>query len=162
MTLTTGRTRFLRKGQPKTKKVTVNGDAATRVSALLETSIQLSDYKYKLLSVLPAGYTVRSMAVQTISRDGGLMISALRGLKEKAPLIPINGVSKHWIDRFFRKKRAMLFEALEKDYSPLCRRRERWLGKKCDGYCEVKEECLLIGGWENEHVDNDDISEDEF
>jgi len=58
----------------------------------------------------------------------------------------VNGISKHWVDRYLRRKKEMLFEALEKDYAPLCRKRERWFGKKCTEYCEVKEQCILLPG----------------
>jgi len=40
--------------------VWINGDIASRAAALLETSIQLSDYRDKLLEILPEGYTVKS------------------------------------------------------------------------------------------------------
>jgi len=69
------------KGEPKTKKVWVNSDIASKAAALLETSIQLSNYRDKLLRILPMGYYVKEMAVQVISRDSGLMISAIRGIE---------------------------------------------------------------------------------
>ena len=132
------------KGQPKTKKIWVNGDIATKASALLETSIQLSNYRDKLKRILPKGYTVKSMAVQVISRDGGLMVSIKRGIEEKAPLIPVNGVSQHWTDRYLRRKREMLFAALKENYAPPCRQRERWFGRKCIDICEVREQCRAL------------------
>lgn len=132
------------KGEPKTKKVYVNGDSAARIAALLEPAIQLSDYREKLLAILPDGHTVKNMAIQVISRDGGLMVSAMRGIEEKAPLIPVNGISGRWVRRYMERKRDMLFQALEKDYAPKCRRRENWNGRKCTGYCEVSELCAEI------------------
>jgi len=134
------------KGEPKTKKVWINGDIASRAAALLETSIQLSDYRDKLLEILPAGYTVRSMAVQVISRDSGLMVSTMRGIEEKAPLVPVNGISKNWVRKYLARKKEMLLEALEKNYAPVCRKRETWYGRKCSGYCEVSELCASVGG----------------
>lgn len=132
------------KGEPKTRKVYVNGDSVARIAALFETAIQLSDYRDKLLSVLPSGYTVKNMAVQVISRDGGLMVSAMRGIEEKAPLVPVHGISSHWIKKYLGRKRSLLFQALEKDYAPKCRKRENWNGRKCAGYCEVSEICATI------------------
>jgi len=129
------------KGEPKMKKVWINGDMASRAAALLETSIQLSDYRDKLLEILPEGYTVKSMAVQVISRDSGLMVSAMRGIEEKAPLVPVRGISKHLIRKYLARKKGMLLEALDKDDAPMCRKRERWFGRKCAGYCEVSELC---------------------
>ena len=132
------------KGEPKTKKVFVSGDSASRINALLETSIQLSDYREKLLEILPRGYSVKSMAVQVISRDSGLMVSTMRGIEEKAPLIPINGISSHWIKKYLKRKKEMLLDALKNGYAPKCRARETWNGRKCNGYCEVSEICLTL------------------
>jgi len=132
------------KGEPKMKKIWVSGDIAERATSLLDTSIQLSNYRDKLMSVLPKGYTVKRMCVQAVSRDGGLMVSAQRGIEENAPLIPVNGISKHWVDRYLRKKRELLLEALKNDeVPPPCRRRETWDGKKCTRFCEVRDNCLL-------------------
>lgn len=132
------------KGEPKMKKVWVNGDIAAKADALLETSIQMSNYRDKLLSVLPSGYTVKKMAVQAISRDSGLMVSIKRGIEENAPLIPINGISSHWVNKYLNRKKELLLEALEKDYAPPCRKRETWQGKKCKDYCDVVEHCINL------------------
>lgn len=132
------------KGEPKTKKIWVNGNIATRADTLLETSIQISNYRDKLLSILPKGYTVKQMAVQVISRDSGLMVSIKRGIEENAPLIPINGISKHWVTKYLKRKKELLFEALEKNYAQECRKRENWYGKKCKDYCEVVEHCIEL------------------
>lgn len=137
-----------RKGQQKTRKEHIYGDAVTRALALLETSIQMSNYRDKLKAILPYAYTVKNMSVQVISRDAGLMINAMRGLTEKAPLIPVNGISKVWVGRYLSRKKALLFEAIKQDYSPICRKRERWDGRKCGSYCDVKEQCQEIGGLE--------------
>jgi hypothetical protein len=145
------------KGLPKTKKEYIYGDIVTKTIGIFETSIQMSNYRDKLKEILPNGYTVKNMAVQVISRDAGLMVSAMRHIEEKAPLIPVNGISKHWIDRYLRRKRDLLFGALEQDYSPLCRKRDRWYGRKCINYCDVSEACQQIEGWEA----NEDTNETE-
>jgi hypothetical protein len=103
----------------------------------------ISSYRY-----FPSGYTVKNMAIQVISRDSGLMISTMRGIEEKAPLIPVNGISRHWIEKYLRRKRDLLLEALSKDYAPKCRKRETWYGRKCADYCEVNEICTTIDGKE--------------
>lgn len=132
------------KGEPKTRKIWVADDIATRADALLETSIQISDYRDKLLKILPGGYTVKKMAIQIISRDSGLMISAQRGIQEKAPLVPVNGVSSHWKTKYLKRKKELLLYYLNtKTVPPLCRRRESWNGRKCKDICEVREQCLM-------------------
>jgi hypothetical protein len=131
------------KGEPKTRKIWVNGDTATRAVALLETSIQLSNYRDKLRKILPEGYAVKKMAVQVISRDSGLMVSTQRGIEEKAPLLPVNGISSYWVSKYLSRKKELLLTYLDKNkIPPLCRKKETWNGKKCQQYCEVKEQCL--------------------
>ena len=126
----------------------VYNDLATKVNGILDVSVQLSNYRDKLRAVLPEGVEIHQMAIQIIGRDSG-MITSQMGITEKAPLIQINGVSKHWVDKYLRRKKELLLEALQKDKSPLCRKKERWDGNKCEKYCEVKEQCMQEPGWEN-------------
>lgn len=132
------------------KREWINGGIASRATSLLDTSIQMSNYRDKLLAVLPIGYGIRAMAVQVISRDSGLLISAMRHIEEKAPLIPVHGVSKRWVDRYLGRKKDILLDAIDKDHAPLCRLRERWFGKKCGSYCEVSEQCRGTSGWDTD------------
>jgi len=148
------------KGLPKTKKEYISGDIVTKALGILDASIQLSNYRDKLKDILPNGYTVKNMAIQIVSRDAGLMVSAMRKIEEKASLIPVNGISKHWINRYLQKKRDLLFDALKQDYSPLCRKRDRWYGRKCLNYCDVKEQCHGRGGWESDIFLNQYMAED--
>lgn len=148
-----------RKGQQKTHKEYIYGDAVTKTIGLFETAIQMSNYRDKLMQILPEGYRVKNMAVQVISRDSGLMINAMRGLTEKAPLIPVNGISKHWIDKYLSAKKALLIEALDREYSPLCRKRERWDGRKCNGFCDVKDHCQQVGGWSSDMSQQEETEE---
>lgn len=118
-------------------------DPAKRAS-LLETSIQLSYYRDILKGHLPEGYDIKQIAVQVIARDSGTWISLSRGIMEKSPLIILHGVSPHWVQRYLKRKRELLFKALEDNYAPRCRKTETWHGRKCNGYCEVAEICSSI------------------
>ena len=156
------KTRGKNKGQAKTKRVWNNDDIATRGTTLLDFSIQLSNYRDKLKAVLPEGYTVKRLAIQFIARDGGLMVSTKRGIEQKAPLVPVNGISSHWIRKYFARKRELLFKALQDDHSPICRHRERWYGRKCQQYCDVREACIMLPGWEGKAVDIEAILQETF
>ena len=135
------------KGKVKTHTLYEYDDLVTRGLALLDTSIQLSNYRDKLLTILPEGYAVKKMAVQVISRDAGLMVSKMRKIEVNAPVIPINGVSKRWVDRYMRRKRELLLEALETKKARVCSVRERWaynknkVGRKCKSFCDVRGYC---------------------
>lgn len=115
-----------------------------RATSLLQTSIQLSYYRDVLKKHLPKGYTIKKLAVQVINRDGGTWISQQRGIAEKSPLILLNGVSSHWVERYLNRKKELLEEALKIDYAPRCRRPDSWGGRKCKGYCDVAEICQTI------------------
>ena len=131
-----------KRGQTKTKSIFIEGDLVTRCFALFETSIQLSNYRDKLLTILPKGYGVKKMAIQVISRDAGLQVARQRNVTVNAPLIPVNGMSKVWVDRYLSRKRDLLLTALEQGFAPICRRRERWdKDKKCIDYCDVHDHC---------------------
>ena len=133
------------KGEPKTRKVTVHGDTATRATSILDVSIQMSNYRDKLKMILPEGFTVKKMVVQAICRDQSTLISQQRGITENAPLVPVNGVSIHWVRKYLGRKRDLLINALNNNELPnLCRRRETWDGRKCQKYCEVRDNCLSL------------------
>jgi len=68
----------------------------------------------------------------------------MRGIEEKAPLVPVNGISKNWVRKYLARKKDMLLEALDKNHAPMCRKREMWDGRKCAGYCEVSEICVTL------------------
>lgn len=119
-------------------------DPVQRALSLLQTSIQLSYYRDLLREHLPSGYDVKKLAVQVINRDGGTWISISRGIQERAPLILLNGISSHWIKKYLTRKKELLLQALERDYAPKCRRTDSWHGRKCNGFCDVKEICEKI------------------
>jgi hypothetical protein len=131
----------------------------TRTFGVLDTSIQLSDYRDKIRRILPEGYEVKKMGIQVICRESGLSVQRERGITEKAPLIPLNGISSVWVQRYMGRKRDLLLEALDKGYMSPCRRSSRWYPKephkptfkealtclKCSKYCNVKPFCKEVG-----------------
>jgi hypothetical protein len=42
----------------------------------------------------------------------------MRGIEEKAPLVPVNGISKNWVRKYLARKKDMLLEATERGYEP--------------------------------------------
>lgn len=124
-----------KKGQPKTRKEWVEGGRKDR----LDWAIQLNDYRIKLEN---AGYEVRHMIIEALIRDGGCYIAKNRGLNQNGVLIEINRISDTWIKRYMQKKHDALMKALETGtLPPKCRFRERWAGRKCEKYCNVREIC---------------------
>ena len=128
-----------KKGDPKTRKEWIEGGVKDR----LDVAIQLNDYRLKLEEVLPSGYGIRKMAVEALVRDGGLKAASMRGIEGNGILIPINRISDHRIRKYMAEKARRLHEALRTRKLPkLCNRRERWDGRKCEAYCNVREACI--------------------
>lgn len=123
------------KGQPKTRKEWVAGGRKDR----LDWAIQMNDYRMKLEAL---GFPVEHMIIEAIARDGGCWIAQRRGIQQNGVLIEINRISDHWIRRYMRKKAELLLRALEtRQVPPKCKPRERWSGRKCEKYCNVREAC---------------------
>ena len=135
------------------------GHEVTRIFGLLDTAIQLSDYRDKLKKILPEGYEVKQLAVQAICRESSKKALKTRGIPSAAPVIIVNGISSHWVSRYMQRKRDLLLKAIEDDYSPPCRRADRWYPNekkdasfaqrikcmKCSSYCSLFEFCKEIG-----------------
>jgi hypothetical protein len=117
----------------------------TKTFAVLETSIQLSNYRDKLRAYLNDENAIEHLAIQLIIRDAGTATALERGITEKAPMVRLNGISSHWIDRYFRIKRERLFEALRTNIVPKCKKIHTWEGRKCQKVCSVREHCKLLG-----------------
>lgn len=124
-----------KKGQPRTRKEIRYGG----VRHVLDWAIQLNYYRMLLEK---AGFKVKRMVIQAICRDNSLRTASERGIEQTVYLIPIHKISDRWLERYFEKKAKMLREALEtKEMPPVCSARERWGGRKCLDFCEVRAEC---------------------
>ena len=134
-----------KRNKPEWDRVYVPGNIAEKVVGMLDTVVQLSDYRDKLQSVLKDGYKVKRIAVQIIMKDAGTQVARDRGITGNTFIIPLNGVSSHWIKKYLGRKRELLLQAIEKDYSPKCRRSDIWGGLKCKKYCDVSKICEGIG-----------------
>lgn len=125
-----------RQGKKKKRKEWQEGGIKDR----LEVAIQQNYYRI-LLEM--CGYKVNGMAIEALVRDGGLLMANMRGVESKAKLIPINRISDYWIKKYMQKKKDRLLDALaNKKLPPLCNSRERWKGRKCEKYCNVREVCI--------------------
>jgi len=127
-----------KKGQPKTRKEWREGGHKDR----FDVAIQLNDYRIKLESI---GFPVRQMVIEAITRDGNTWVAKNRGIEQNGLLIPINRISDHWVRRYMKAKRDALMNVLEtRIVPPRCKPRERWNGRKCDKYCNVRVICSKL------------------
>jgi hypothetical protein len=146
-----------RKGQPKTKTVTEFIEGA---KDRLDTAIQLNDYRMKLEKLFP----VEHMAIEALVRDGGTWIAESRGIKLQGYLIPVNRISDHWVKIYLKAKADALHKALETNVCPkICRMRERWGGKKCESYCNVRIACDQVdAGKPVNEIDVREVCQNEY
>lgn len=125
-----------KKGEVKTRKEVVKGGHRD----ILDWAIQLNDYRMKLEA---HGFPVHTMAIEALVRDGGTYMAEGRGIDFNGRLIPVRRISNHWVKAYMGHKAKALQTALETGVMPkVCRHRETWGGRKCDGYCNVKDACF--------------------
>ena len=106
---------------------------------ILDWAIQLNYYRMLLER---AGFKVNRMFIQAICRDSGLRIAAERGITKPVYIIPINKISDHWLEKYFRHKAKLLRDAIQSNSLPhICSHRERWGDRKCLAYCAARENC---------------------
>ena len=135
------RTGKYKKGDPKFKKVFVEGGIHKRFDLM----VQLNDYRMKLEK---HGLPVTKMCCEIIVRDGGTFIAQSRGVTQRALLVVINKISDCWISRYMKKKAELLHKALDtKTLPPVCKPRERWFDSKtgrsgkCAKFCPARYNC---------------------
>ena len=123
-----------RKGQPKKKKIIVQGEPE-----LTEQELQMNLYRMMLED---AGFPVKGLFLDVNVRDGNTVPARQRGIMKNAYLIPIPKLPDDQVLAYFLPKRNALLTALETgEMPPECSLEERWEGRKCERYCHVAEFC---------------------
>ena len=124
-----------KKGHPKTRKEWREGGHRDR----FDWAVQLNDYRRKLETL---GFPVEHLVVEAICRDGNTFMATSRGVEQNGTLIPLNRISDHWISAYMGTKSQRLLQALNTGMlPPTCKNRESWSGRKCQKYCNVREQC---------------------
>ena len=118
-----------------------NGKFITKPEAadLKDTALQLNNYRLKVESL---GFPISQMFVQATVRDGGTSIASSRGITSNLYKIAIPRIDNDEVIEYFNIKNAALKNAVDNDeIPPICSYEERWGGRRCTRYCEVKEFC---------------------
>ena len=84
---------------------------------------------------------VEKIKIEVILRDGGTMSARNYGIEKKIEIIEIPILNRDYILHYFERKRKMLMLAIALSWAPICNDIDSWNGKKCDGFCPVKEWC---------------------
>ena len=84
--------------------------------------------------------------VEIIVRDGGTYVAKGNGIRFKMRRLPVTILEPNYVKQWFEDKKALLTTAIKADKMPrLCHKEEAWAGRRCDGYCPVKEWCVANG-----------------
>jgi len=121
-----------------TKMVTIY-EPDESVVDMWDWELQVNNYR---LMVQACGFPVSKMVIQATVRDGGTMVAQNRGIVENIYLIPVQRLADSYVQDYFSTKRVALLSALETGRMPAkCNSKENWDGKRCEGFCPVKEFC---------------------
>ena len=121
------------KGKPKTKKEHKFETQPDKVD-MLETELQLNRYR---ILFEESGFPISRLQVQACIRDGGIM-----NRKEMIPVAVLNDIE---VLAYYRQLSVEIEEADKTGYCRKCNAWESWDGRRCDGYCDVKEYCDKMG-----------------
>ena len=128
------------KGQPKTKDV-FDIDESTR--DLRSEELQINRYRIFFESY---GFPISKMQIQTVSRDGGTYVSRSRGIDKNMYIIPIDFLPDHDVLYFYDHLASEVDQAFEHGFVRRCDKWESWEGRRCNGFCEVKQFCDEMEG----------------
>jgi hypothetical protein len=113
---------------------------------LKDEKLQLNRYR---LFWQDATFPVDVLLLRIYIRDGGLEVAEKRGITNKLYTIPIKKLPDDEIRDYFHAKREKLLTALEKQgLPPICDKEERWDGRRCTRFCEVRDFCPDYNTWQ--------------
>lgn len=125
------------KGQPKTKQkktMLVEPEKAD----LRSEELQINRYR---MFFEHNGFSISRMQIQAVPRDGGTFIAKNRGIEKNLYIIPIKRLNNADVLQFYYDLQAEVDIAFEENYIRKCNAWESWDGRRCEGYCEVSEDC---------------------
>jgi len=130
------------KGKPKTKI------ESTRIldpakADLKSEILQLNRYR---IFFEKAGFPISRMEIQAIPRDGGTYIAKSRGIEDNLYIIPVPFMQDNEVHNFYDFLQSEVDEAFKTGYVRKCNDWESWEGRRCNGYCEVSEQCEAMEG----------------
>ena len=129
------------KGNPKTKQEHRFEIQSDKVD-MLETEIQINRYRILFES---SGFNISRMQIQACVRDGGTYIAKSRGIEKNMYLIPVKRLPDQYVLDYYKTLSKEIEQADETGYTRKCDSWESWDGRRCNGYCDVKQYCDEMG-----------------
>jgi len=129
------------KDKPKTKVESKRIIDPTKADLESET-LQLNRYR---IFFEKAGFPISRMEIQAIPRDGGTYVAKGRGIEDNLYMIPVPFFDNVRVIVFYDFLQSEVDEAFKTGYIRKCNEWESWEGRRCNGYCEVSEQCQEMG-----------------
>lgn len=123
------------KGKPKTTKESIVDPMKADLTSEI---LQLNRYRYFFNSY---GFPISQMQIMAIPRDGNTYIAKSRGIDQNLYMIPVPFISDAEVLKFYRDLQSEIDQAFHTGWIRRCNSWESWEGRRCQGYCEVKEAC---------------------
>jgi len=129
------------KGQPKTKKEHKFEKQADEVD-MYETELQLNRYR---ILFEESDFPISRIQIQACIRDGGTYTAKGRGILNNKEIIPVRILTDPIVLNYYRILADDIGVADRTGYVRKCNKWESWDGRRCDGYCDVKQYCDEMG-----------------
>jgi len=81
------------------------------------------------------------MNIFAFIRDATGRNKSIYQLDKETMIIPVEKISDYKVMAYYVRLAAMVEEAMDTGFARKCDNWESWHGKRCSGYCEVKEQC---------------------
>ena len=139
-------------GEPVLLKSGKNkGSVKTRQESIIEKvppdlkaeELQLNRYRIMFEQY---GFPISEIRIQALVRDGGTYMAKSRGIMENMYIIPVPILDINYVLNFYRILDYEVKQAFEGNYRK-CDDWESWDGRRCNGYCEVSDQCKQLLGW---------------
>jgi hypothetical protein len=124
-----------KKGLPKTRKEPRYDPSVIDLRA---EELQLSRYA---MAFEKAGFPISKIQLQVLVRDGNTAIAKARGIDFSLRIIPLNRLPDDVVTDYYATLSGAVKKAFLGETPPLCGEWERWEGRRCEGYCDVKDKC---------------------
>ena len=92
------------------------------------------------------GFGISDMRLQVMVRDGGTYIAKSRGIDKNMYIIPIPFLDDKEVLSYYYNLNYEVKQAFEGNYRK-CNAWESWDNRRCNGYCEVSDQCKQLLGW---------------
>lgn len=134
------------KGQPKTQQKTERKYDPTQIDLRAE-EYQINRYR---IFYEQKGFPISRLQLQVLVRDGGTFIAKNRGIDKNLYIISIKRLLNTDVLAYYKQLSDEVLEAFKTGYARKCNLWESWDRRRCEGFCEVVEDCKSMSKTHNE------------